>query len=192
MCLSVRESCSECNLFPLFVSRPIKSCVYIRWRDWCGSWWSGDLSSCLGLCPTMNSKSWNRKSPPRLITATSKSVWEHNPTFTAPVRSPLSGRIYSLSTSLLSSLLHFHLFVLPLVQLKSFLPNSRILGLDLVVRDKDGNILDPEQASVISLFQAHEEATAKINERIKEEQVQKEIEQQEEVDGERLKSGVES
>ncbi|XP_008325250.1 dedicator of cytokinesis 2 [Cynoglossus semilaevis] len=47
---------------------------------------------------------------------------------------------------------------------------NKILGLDLVVRDKDGNILDPEQASVISLFQAHEEATAKINERIKEEQ----------------------
>lgn len=42
-----------------------------------------------------------------------------------------------------------------------------------MVRDEDGNILDPERASVISLFRAHEEATAKINERIKEEQVSK-------------------
>uniref|UniRef100_A0A8C5ERG7 Dedicator of cytokinesis 2 n=1 Tax=Gouania willdenowi TaxID=441366 RepID=A0A8C5ERG7_GOUWI len=48
---------------------------------------------------------------------------------------------------------------------------NKILELDQVVRDEDGNILDPEQASVISLFRAHEEATAKINERIKEEQV---------------------
>lgn len=47
----------------------------------------------------------------------------------------------------------------------------RILELDQVVRDEDGNILDPERASVISLFRAHEEATVKINERIKEEQV---------------------
>ncbi len=48
---------------------------------------------------------------------------------------------------------------------------SRILELDVVVRDGDGNILDPERASVISLFRAHEDATAKIAERIKEEQV---------------------
>ena len=40
-----------------------------------------------------------------------------------------------------------------------------------MVRDVDGNILDPEKASVISLFRAHEDATIKINERIKEEQV---------------------
>lgn len=40
-----------------------------------------------------------------------------------------------------------------------------------MVRDEDGNILEPERASVISLFRAHEEATIKINERIKEEQV---------------------
>lgn len=51
--------------------------------------------------------------------------------------------------------------------------DGRILELDQVVRDDDGNILDPERASVISLFRAHEEATAKINERIKEEQVSK-------------------
>ncbi|TWW55587.1 Dedicator of cytokinesis protein 2 [Takifugu flavidus] len=47
---------------------------------------------------------------------------------------------------------------------------NKILELDQVVRDEDGNILDPERASVISLFRAHEEATVKINERIKEEQ----------------------
>uniref|UniRef100_A0A8C2Z2D0 Dedicator of cytokinesis 2 n=1 Tax=Cyclopterus lumpus TaxID=8103 RepID=A0A8C2Z2D0_CYCLU len=47
---------------------------------------------------------------------------------------------------------------------------NKILELDQVVRDDNGNILDPERASVISLFRAHEEATAKINERIKEEQ----------------------
>ncbi|XP_028271443.1 dedicator of cytokinesis 2 [Parambassis ranga] len=47
---------------------------------------------------------------------------------------------------------------------------NKILELDQVVRDEDGNILDPERASVISLFRAHEEATAKINDRIKEEQ----------------------
>uniref|UniRef100_A0A8C2GG28 Dedicator of cytokinesis 2 n=1 Tax=Cyprinus carpio TaxID=7962 RepID=A0A8C2GG28_CYPCA len=47
---------------------------------------------------------------------------------------------------------------------------NKILELDVVVRDTDGNILDPEHASVISLFRAHEDATAKITERIKEEQ----------------------
>uniref|UniRef100_A0A8C6KK77 Dedicator of cytokinesis 2 n=1 Tax=Nothobranchius furzeri TaxID=105023 RepID=A0A8C6KK77_NOTFU len=52
---------------------------------------------------------------------------------------------------------------------------NKILELDLVVRDEDGNILEPEKTSVISLFRAHEEATAKINERIKEEQVRTSI-----------------
>uniref|UniRef100_A0A8C5CJL0 Dedicator of cytokinesis 2 n=1 Tax=Gadus morhua TaxID=8049 RepID=A0A8C5CJL0_GADMO len=47
---------------------------------------------------------------------------------------------------------------------------NKILELDLVVRDCSGSVLDPERASVISLFRAHEEATTKINERIKEEQ----------------------
>lgn len=47
----------------------------------------------------------------------------------------------------------------------------RILELDLIVRDEDGNILDPDNTSVISLFHAHEEATDKITERIKEEMV---------------------
>ncbi|NXR86118.1 DOCK2 protein, partial [Hypocryptadius cinnamomeus] len=45
----------------------------------------------------------------------------------------------------------------------------RVLELDLIVRDEDGNILDPDKTSVISLFHAHEEATNKITERIKEE-----------------------
>ncbi|NWS44433.1 DOCK2 protein, partial [Probosciger aterrimus] len=46
---------------------------------------------------------------------------------------------------------------------------NKILELDLTVRDEDGNILDPDKTSVISLFHAHEEATNKITERIKEE-----------------------
>uniref|UniRef100_A0A8B9FXU8 Dedicator of cytokinesis 2 n=1 Tax=Amazona collaria TaxID=241587 RepID=A0A8B9FXU8_9PSIT len=46
---------------------------------------------------------------------------------------------------------------------------NKILELDLTVRDEDGNILDPDETSVISLFHAHEEATNKITERIKEE-----------------------
>lgn len=41
----------------------------------------------------------------------------------------------------------------------------------MTVRDEDGNILDPDKTSVISLFHAHEEATNKITERIKEEMV---------------------
>uniref|UniRef100_A0A670JCX0 Dedicator of cytokinesis 2 n=1 Tax=Podarcis muralis TaxID=64176 RepID=A0A670JCX0_PODMU len=48
---------------------------------------------------------------------------------------------------------------------------NKILELDLIVRDEDGNILDPEKTSVISLFHAHAEATNKITERIKEEMV---------------------
>uniref|UniRef100_A0ACB8EJ25 Dedicator of cytokinesis protein 2 n=1 Tax=Sphaerodactylus townsendi TaxID=933632 RepID=A0ACB8EJ25_9SAUR len=46
---------------------------------------------------------------------------------------------------------------------------NKILELDLIVRDEDGNILDPEKTSVISLFHAHERATNKITERIREE-----------------------
>ncbi|XP_026551942.1 dedicator of cytokinesis protein 2 [Pseudonaja textilis] len=48
---------------------------------------------------------------------------------------------------------------------------NKILELDLIVRDEDGNILDPDKTSVISLFHAHTEATKKITERIKEEMV---------------------
>ncbi|OCT71603.1 dedicator of cytokinesis protein 1 isoform X2 [Xenopus laevis] len=46
---------------------------------------------------------------------------------------------------------------------------NRILDLDLVVRDEDGNILDPEQTSTISLFRAHEIASKQVEERIQEE-----------------------
>ncbi|XP_069755779.1 dedicator of cytokinesis protein 1 isoform X5 [Narcine bancroftii] len=50
---------------------------------------------------------------------------------------------------------------------------NRILDLDLVVRDEDGNILDPDQSSTISLFRAHEMALKRIEERIQEEKSQK-------------------
>nr|XP_020668233.1 dedicator of cytokinesis protein 5 [Pogona vitticeps] len=46
---------------------------------------------------------------------------------------------------------------------------NRILGLDLVVRDDNGNILDPEATSMIALFKAHETASKRIDERIQEE-----------------------
>ncbi|XP_059577139.1 dedicator of cytokinesis protein 2 [Alligator mississippiensis] len=45
---------------------------------------------------------------------------------------------------------------------------NKILELDLVVRDKDENILDPYRTSIISLFQAHKRATSLISERIQE------------------------
>lgn len=48
---------------------------------------------------------------------------------------------------------------------------ARYLDLDLVVRDKDGNILDPELTSTISLFRAHEAASKQIEDRIQEEKV---------------------
>uniref|UniRef100_A0A8C5Q6X1 Dedicator of cytokinesis 1 n=1 Tax=Leptobrachium leishanense TaxID=445787 RepID=A0A8C5Q6X1_9ANUR len=50
---------------------------------------------------------------------------------------------------------------------------NRILDLDLVVRDEDGNILDPEQTSTISLFRAHKIASKQVEERIQEEKSQK-------------------
>uniref|UniRef100_A0A803SYK9 Dedicator of cytokinesis 5 n=1 Tax=Anolis carolinensis TaxID=28377 RepID=A0A803SYK9_ANOCA len=46
---------------------------------------------------------------------------------------------------------------------------NRILGLDLVVRDDNGNILDPDATSTIALFRAHETASKRIEERIQEE-----------------------
>uniref|UniRef100_A0A8C6U3A8 Dedicator of cytokinesis 1 n=1 Tax=Neogobius melanostomus TaxID=47308 RepID=A0A8C6U3A8_9GOBI len=46
---------------------------------------------------------------------------------------------------------------------------NKYLGLDLVVRDKDGNILDPDVTSTISLFRAHEAASKQIEDRIQEE-----------------------
>ncbi|KAJ8264468.1 hypothetical protein GJAV_G00149520 [Gymnothorax javanicus] len=50
---------------------------------------------------------------------------------------------------------------------------NKYLDLDLVVRDKDGNILDPDQTSTISLFRAHEAASKQIEDRIQEEKSQK-------------------
>ncbi|XP_059821727.1 dedicator of cytokinesis protein 2-like [Hypanus sabinus] len=49
---------------------------------------------------------------------------------------------------------------------------NKMLELDLVVRDENGNILDPDHTSVISLFQAHKEAAQHITERIREETFQ--------------------
>ncbi|XP_063050218.1 dedicator of cytokinesis protein 5, partial [Engraulis encrasicolus] len=46
---------------------------------------------------------------------------------------------------------------------------NRILGLDLVVRDENGNTLDPFSSSTVSLFRAHQSASESINERIQEE-----------------------
>lgn len=40
-----------------------------------------------------------------------------------------------------------------------------------MVRDEDGNILDPEQTSTISLFRAHEIASKQVEERLQEEKV---------------------
>uniref|UniRef100_A0A8C2KR64 Dedicator of cytokinesis 1 n=1 Tax=Cyprinus carpio TaxID=7962 RepID=A0A8C2KR64_CYPCA len=50
---------------------------------------------------------------------------------------------------------------------------NKYLDLDLVVRDKDGNILDPDLTSTISLFRAHETASKQIEARIQEEKSQK-------------------
>ncbi|XP_068594591.1 dedicator of cytokinesis protein 5 [Brachionichthys hirsutus] len=46
---------------------------------------------------------------------------------------------------------------------------NRILGLDLVVRDEAGNMLDPDWTSTVSLFRAHETASRSIDDRIQEE-----------------------
>lgn len=54
---------------------------------------------------------------------------------------------------------------------KLFFFFPRYLDLDLVVRDKDGNILDPELTSTINLFRAHEAASKQIQDRIQEEKV---------------------
>uniref|UniRef100_M4APV2 Dedicator of cytokinesis 1 n=1 Tax=Xiphophorus maculatus TaxID=8083 RepID=M4APV2_XIPMA len=50
---------------------------------------------------------------------------------------------------------------------------NKYLDLDLVVRDKDGNILDPELTSTVSLFREHEAASKQIEDRIQEEKSQK-------------------
>uniref|UniRef100_A0A3Q3WAR4 Uncharacterized protein n=1 Tax=Mola mola TaxID=94237 RepID=A0A3Q3WAR4_MOLML len=46
---------------------------------------------------------------------------------------------------------------------------NRILGLDLVVRDEAGNMLDPDFTSTVSLFRAHETASRSVDDRIQEE-----------------------
>ncbi|NXY23455.1 DOCK2 protein, partial [Atrichornis clamosus] len=46
---------------------------------------------------------------------------------------------------------------------------NKILALDLVVRDEDENILDPDRTSVISLFQAHRRAAQTLTQRMQEE-----------------------
>ncbi|XP_051051418.1 dedicator of cytokinesis protein 5 [Phodopus roborovskii] len=46
---------------------------------------------------------------------------------------------------------------------------NRMLGLDLVVRDDNGNILDPDDTSTVALFKAHEVASKRIEEKIQEE-----------------------
>lgn len=48
---------------------------------------------------------------------------------------------------------------------------GRFLDQDLVVRDKDGNILDPDLTSTVNLFRAHEAASKQIEARIQEEKV---------------------
>ncbi|NXU55959.1 DOCK2 protein, partial [Turnix velox] len=46
---------------------------------------------------------------------------------------------------------------------------NKILALDMVVRDEDENILDPDRTSIISLFQSHKKAAQTITQRIQEE-----------------------
>ncbi|NXC29077.1 DOCK2 protein, partial [Campylorhamphus procurvoides] len=46
---------------------------------------------------------------------------------------------------------------------------NKILALDLVVRDENENILDPDRTSVISLFQAHRRAAQTVTQHIQEE-----------------------
>ncbi|TNM89956.1 hypothetical protein fugu_004190 [Takifugu bimaculatus] len=48
---------------------------------------------------------------------------------------------------------------------------NRILGLDLVVRDEAGNMLEPDLTSTISLFRAHETASRSVDDRIQEEKM---------------------
>ncbi|GCB71686.1 hypothetical protein scyTo_0001664 [Scyliorhinus torazame] len=51
-----------------------------------------------------------------------------------------------------------------------------MLELDLVVRDENGNILDPDQTSIISLFRAHKKATQHITDLMREETFQSQSE----------------
>uniref|UniRef100_A0A8C7NBL0 Dedicator of cytokinesis N-terminal domain-containing protein n=1 Tax=Oncorhynchus kisutch TaxID=8019 RepID=A0A8C7NBL0_ONCKI len=78
----------------------------------------------------------------------------------------------SLCLSSASPLLSSSLFLSPFLFLFLSL-YIRYLDLDLVVRDKDGNILDPDSTSTVSLFRAHEAASKQIEDRIQEEKSQK-------------------
>ncbi|XP_072353782.1 dedicator of cytokinesis protein 2-like [Scyliorhinus torazame] len=53
---------------------------------------------------------------------------------------------------------------------------NKMLELDLVVRDENGNILDPDQTSIISLFRAHKKATQHITDLMREETFQSQSE----------------
>lgn len=44
---------------------------------------------------------------------------------------------------------------------------NKILGLDLVVRDKNGHFIDPEDSSTIQLFYHHKNATERMSTRTK-------------------------
>lgn len=44
---------------------------------------------------------------------------------------------------------------------------NKILGLDLVVRDKNGNLINPDETSTIQLFYLHKNATERMNNREK-------------------------
>lgn len=39
---------------------------------------------------------------------------------------------------------------------------NKVLGLDLVVRDKNGNIINPEETSTIQLYYHHKHATERL------------------------------
>lgn len=39
---------------------------------------------------------------------------------------------------------------------------NKVLGLDLVVRDKNGNIINPEETSTIQLYYLHKNATERM------------------------------
>lgn len=44
---------------------------------------------------------------------------------------------------------------------------NKILGLDLVVRDKNGHFIDPEKSSTVQLFYHHKKATERMWNRTK-------------------------
>lgn len=44
---------------------------------------------------------------------------------------------------------------------------NKILGLDLVVRDKNGNLINPEETSTLQLYYLHKNATERMHNRSK-------------------------